>query len=153
MRDGLLCVRLPPRRRSYRPGARTVGHVPNEPLDPFAGDPDDPAAGLPVDEDEPVELSGAEREELVSDLADLEGFRALLEPRDVLGIVVECDDCGEQHFMDWDLIAGNLRSLLNIGRTRVHEPAFSPDPTRYVTWDYARGYADAVLECAEDDLG
>jgi hypothetical protein len=127
--------------------------VPQEPLDPFAGDPNDPAAVLPVEEDDETPLSPQEREELVNDLADLEGFRALLEPRDVLGIVIECEDCGDQHFMDWDLVAGNLRSLLNVGRTRVHEPAFQPDPTRYVTWEYARGYADAVLEAAEDEVG
>ncbi len=41
-------------------------------------------------------------------------------------------------------------SLLTVGRTRVHEPAYAPDPTRYVSWEYARGYADAVLEAAED---
>ncbi len=127
--------------------------MPHEPLDPFAGDPEDPAAHLPLplddDADDPP-LSAQEREELITDLADLEGFRALLEPRDVLGIVIECEDCGERHYMDWDLVVGNLRSLLTVGRTRVHEPAYSPDPTRYVSWEYARGYSDAVLE-AEDD--
>ncbi len=116
-------------------------------------DPEDPAAHLPLplddDADEPP-LTPDEREELITDLADLEGFRALLEPRDVLGIVIECEDCGERHYMDWDLVVGNLRSLLTVGRTRVHEPAYSPDPTRYVSWEYARGYADGVLEAAED---
>ncbi len=127
--------------------------MPHEPLDPFAGDPNDPAAQLPPADDDDFEeppLTPQEREELVSDLADLEGFRALLEPRDVLGIVIECDDCGDRHYMDWELMVGNLRSLLSAGRTRVHEPAYAPDPARYVTWDYARGYADAVLEAAED---
>ena len=127
--------------------------MPHEPLDPFAGDPHDPAAELASsdidDHDEPP-LTPIEREELVTDLADLEGFRALLEPRDVLGIVIECEDCGERHYMDWDLVVGNLKSLLAVGRTRVHEPAYDPDPTRYVSWEYARGYADAVLEAAED---
>jgi hypothetical protein len=130
-----------------------VGHVPHEPLDPFAGDPEDPAAHLPMpleDEFDEPPLSAEEREELITDLADLEGFRALLEPRDVLGIVIECEDCGERHYMDWDLVVGNLRSLLTIGRTRVHEPAYAPEPTRYVSWEYARGYADAVLEAADD---
>jgi hypothetical protein len=28
---------------------------------------------------------------------------------------------------------------------RPHEPAFDPDPAHYVTWEYCRGYADAVL--------
>jgi hypothetical protein len=150
--DGLLAISLPPQTPSSAPAARTVGHVPHEPLDPFAGDPDDPAAELSIDGDEPVTLSAEEREELVEDLAELEGFRALLEPRGVLGIVVDCADCGEQHYMDWDLMAGNLRSLLTLGRTRVHEPAFAPDPDRYVPWEYARGFADAVLEAAEDEL-
>jgi Family of unknown function (DUF5319) len=151
--DGLLCTTLPPRAIPGGPGTRTVGHVPHEPLDPFAGDPEDPAAQLPLpiedDADEPP-LSAEEREELVTDLADLEGFRALLEPRDVLGIVIECEDCGERHYMDWDLVVGNLRSLLTVGRTRVHEPAYAPDPTRYVSWEYARGYSDGVLEAADD---
>jgi hypothetical protein len=130
-----------------------VDHVPNEPLDPFAGDPHDPAAQLPLpvdDEFDEFPMTLQEREELVADLSELEGFRALLEPRGVLGIAIECEDCGERHYMDWDLVLGNMRSLLAIGRTRVHEPAYSPDATRYVTWDYARGYADAVLEAAED---
>ena len=127
--------------------------MPQEPLDPFAGDPADPAAQLPTSdagEESELPLSPFEREELVTDLADLEGFRALLEPRDVLGIVIECEDCGERHYMDWDLVVGNLRSLLAVGRTRIHEPAYSPDITRYVSWEYARGYSDAVLEAADD---
>jgi hypothetical protein len=130
--------------------------VPHEPLDPFADDPLDPAAQLPPPIDDDLDdgpLTAEEREELVNDLAELEGFRALLEPREVLGIVIECEDCGEHHYMDWDLVLGNLRSLLQVGRTRVHEPAFSPDPSRYVTWEYARGYSDGVLEAAEDDGG
>ncbi len=28
----------------------------------------------------------------------------------------------------------------------MHEPAFSPEPTDYVTWDYARGFTDAALD-------
>jgi hypothetical protein len=147
-------IRLPPQTGTGERGARTVGHVPQEPLDPFADDPHDPAAQLlpPVDDDldEPP-LTPQEREELVGDLAELEGFRALLEPRDVLGIVIECEDCGERHYMDWDLVLGNLRNLLLVGRTRIHEPAYSPDPTRYVSWEYARGYSDGVLEAADDE--
>jgi hypothetical protein len=33
----------------------------------------------------------------------------------------------------------------------VHEPAFAPDPADYVSWDYARGFADGVLTADEDD--
>lgn len=128
--------------------------MPHEPLDPFAGDPEDLAAQLPSPVEDDIDdppLTAEEREDVVTDLADLEGFRALLEPRDVLGISVECADCGEQHYMDWDLIVGNLRSLLAVGHTRVHEPAYSPDPRRYVSWDYARGYSDGVLEADDTD--
>ena len=89
-------------------------------------------------------MSEAERDEVVADLADLAVYQALLESRGVRGIVVDCADCGEQHFFGWDLMAANLRALLGEGRTHVHEPAFSPDRDAYVSWDYARGYADAV---------
>jgi hypothetical protein len=41
-------------------------------------------------------------------------------------------------------MAANLRALLGEGRTSVHEPAFSPEPDAYVSWDYARGYTDAL---------
>lgn len=120
------------------------------PLDPFRGDPADPAAELGHD-DEPVEpLSPTEREDVLADLEDLEVFQTLLEPRGVRGLVVDCDDCDEPHYFSWELLRGNLRHLLDAGQTRVHEPAFSPDPAEYVSWDYARGFADGVLESAED---
>ena len=46
-------------------------------------------------------------------------------------------------------MAANLRALLGEGRTHVHEPAFAPDPDAYVSWDYARGYTDAVQALTE----
>lgn len=116
------------------------------PPDPFAGDPLDPA--LSLDEavvDEHEELSDTEREEIVSDLADLAVYQALLEGRGVRGIVVDCSDCGEQHFHEWSLLRASLQQLLDEGQMRPHEPAFDPDPAEYVTWEYCRGYADAVL--------
>ena len=151
------------------------------PLDPFADDPDDPsrrldgpeasrpldgvsAAADPADSDrpddeypelgeaEPAEpLSLQEREEVLSDLQDLEVFQVLLEPRGVRGLVVDCEDCHEPHYFAWELLRGNLQHLLDRGETRVHEPAFSPDPADYVSWDYARGFADGVLEEAEGE--
>ena len=120
----------------------------DQPLDPFAGDPADPAAAL--DDDEVIEpLSPEEREDVLTDLSDLEVYRALLEPRAVRGLVVDCEDCHEAHYFGWDLLRSNLRHLLDQGQTRVHEPAFSPDPSDYVTWDYARGFADGALDAAE----
>jgi Family of unknown function (DUF5319) len=113
------------------------------PVDPFLGDPDDPASLL--DDSEPAQpLNDDERADVLADLAELSEFRATLAPHAIAGITVDCGDCGEQHFFSWDLMAANLRALLGEGRTHVHEPAFAPDQDAYVSWDYARGYADAV---------
>jgi Family of unknown function (DUF5319) len=132
--------------------------VNEEPLDPFAGDPADPSAELAdldegetdeaTDESEP--LGGAEREDVLEDLADLEIYQALLAPVGVRGLVIECEDCHEPHYFDWDLLGSNLRHLLESGRPRVHEPAYDPDPEHYVTWDYARGYTDGVHDTLDD---
>lgn len=113
------------------------------PLDPFLDDPSDPAAVL--DDNEAAQpLSDDERVDVLADLAELAEFRTTLDPHGIDGITVECGDCGEQHFFGWDLMAANLRALLGEGRTHVHEPAFAPDQDAYVSWDYARGYTDAV---------
>jgi hypothetical protein len=123
-----------------------------QPLDPFAGDPHDPAAAFgDLDDDQPEPLTPAERADVVTDLADLDGFQQLLETRGIRGLVVDCQDCEEPHYFGWDLLRANLRHLLDVGETRIHEPAHAPDPTAYVSWDYARGYADAILEAAEED--
>ncbi|MBC6446281.1 DUF5319 domain-containing protein [Actinokineospora sp. HBU206404] len=115
------------------------------PPDPFAGDPDDPARALDEPQEESgVPMSGEERVELLDDLADLAVYQALLQPRGVRGIVVDCGECQEPHFHDWALLAASLEQLLNDGRMRPHEPAFDPDPEAYVSWEYCRGYADGV---------
>lgn len=122
------------------------------PLDPFADDPGDPAAFSAADfhDDDPLEpLTAEEEAEIAADLADLEVFQVLLEPRGMRGLVVDCQDCEEPHYFAWDLLRANLRHLLAEGQPRVHEPAFSPDPNEYVSWDYARGFADAVLAADE----
>jgi hypothetical protein len=118
-------------------------NVDDGPLDPFLEDPDDPAALL--DEGEPAQpLTDEERTDVLADLDELTTFRRTLGPQGVAGITVDCADCGEQHFFGWDLMAANLRALLGEGRTHVHEPAYAPEPDSYVSWDYARGYTDAV---------
>jgi hypothetical protein len=123
----------------------------HEPVDPFAGDPHDPARELAALDDlddaaadEP--LGPQEREQVLEDLQDLEVFEALLAPRGVRGLVVECADCSDPHWFGWDLLRSNLRHLLDTGAHRVHEPAYAPDPAGYVTWDYARGFTDASME-------
>ena len=130
-----------------RTGASTLGHVSSDalPPDPFAGDPHDPALSLDAPADADDAMSEAERDEVVADLADLAVYQALLEGRGVRGIVVDCADCGEQHFHAWSLLRASLQQLLEEGHMRPHEPAFDPDPTEYVSWEYCRGYADAVL--------
>ena len=126
-----------------RPGDFGADDALEGPLDPFFGDPNDPSALL--DAIEPAApLSEDESADVRADLAELAEFRSVLDPVGVQGIIVECTDCGEQHYFGWDLMAANLNALLGEGRTHVHEPAFAPDPDAYVSWDYARGYADAV---------
>jgi hypothetical protein len=124
----------------------TPEHPVDGPLDPFLDDPHDPAGLLePPDGPEASQpLTDAERADVLADLAELETFRAVLVPQGVQGIAVDCGDCGEQHYFGWDLMTANLRALLGEGRTSVHEPAYSPDPDDFVSWDYARGYTDAV---------
>ena len=91
-----------------------------------------------------------EREDVLAELEDLATYRALLEHRGIRGIAVDCADCGEMHYLGWDLLDGNLRQLLDEGHMHVHEPAYDPDPADYVSWDYARGFADGVLTADED---
>ncbi len=127
--------------------------MPNDELpDPFNNDSGDPTAEL--GQELPVEpLSEDEKREVLDDLENLELYQALLEPIDIRGLVVNCEDCGEPHYFDWELLRDNLQHLLHGGHPRVHEPAFSPNPDDYVTWDYAHGYADGVQDtlAAEDE--
>lgn len=118
------------------------------PPDPFAGDPADPARALggpDADAPDDAPLDDAERDEVVADLGDLAVFEALLAPRGIRGVVVDCEDCSEQHYHDWDLLRASLQQLLDEGHMRPHEPPFDPDPAAYVTWEYCRGFADATL--------
>ena len=110
-----------------------------EPQNPFE-EPEEPEE----------EIDEGERELLRQDLIDVETLRDLLGGRGLKGVVFYCPDCGEDHFLGWDLLAGNLRELLQEGRSPVHEPAFDPDPNEYVSWDYARGFLDGY-ESYEDE--
>lgn len=140
------------------------------PPDPFADDPNDPARELhdlhgdlhddlrdevhgdlhgalgeaedPTDVNHP--LDEEQRQDLREDLSDLTVYQALLEPCGVRGVVVDCGDCEQPHFHDWELLRASLRQLLESGDVRPHEPAYEPDPDHYVTWEYCRGYADGV---------
>lgn len=97
-------------------------------------------------------LGDNEREALKSDLLDVESLKALLGPRGIRGAVFYCPDCDEDHFLGWDLLAGNLTELLQEGESPVHEPAFNPNPDEYVSWDYARGFLDGYETYGEEEV-
>ncbi len=104
----------------------------------------------PLDDDE--SLSSGDREQLQQDLVDVQVLKELLGPKGIKGTVFYCPDCGEDHFLTWDLLSGNLRELLDAGHSPVHEPAFAPNPDEYVSWDYARGYLDGYESFEDEEL-
>jgi hypothetical protein len=104
-----------------------------------------PAEEEPLDQDE--------REMLHQDLVDVQSLKELLGPKGIKGVVFYCPDCDEDHYLAWDLLAGNLRELLDAGESPVHEPAFQPDPDEYVSWDYARGFLDGYESYENEELG
>ena len=115
------------------------------PLDPFLDDPNDPATLL-EDLDPAAPLTDEERADVAADLAELTEFTAALSPLGIRGVVVDCADCGEPHYFSWALMSANLQALLGWGAAQAHEPAFEPDPDTFVSWDYARGYCDALSQ-------
>lgn len=101
--------------------------------------------------DEP--LGDDEREALRQDLLDVQVLKEMLAPKGIKGAVFYCPDCDEDHYLTWDLLAGNLEEMLNEGESPVHEPAFEPDPDEYVSWDYARGFLDGYESFEQEELG
>ncbi|MEK0372728.1 DUF5319 domain-containing protein [Corynebacterium mastitidis] len=113
------------------------------PLDPFADDPNDPASFL--DAEEPVEpLSEEERRGIERDLDLVREFKAALGPRGILGIFFFCEDCEENHYFSWDILAANMKATLENTLSPVHEPGAAPNVDAYVPWDYALGYLDGL---------
>jgi predicted nucleic-acid-binding Zn-ribbon protein len=109
--------------------------------EPFeAGPPDDD----PVEE--PYELSKREREDIEADLVDLESMRGVFQTQSVKGVVIACQDCGQNHFYEWELLRDNLEQMLATGEPRMHEPAWNIDETEYIQWDYGKGYVDALAD-------
>lgn len=136
----------------------------NEPIGLFhlALDDQGPLVGLSryhghMDEsgypEEEAPLGDDEREALQNDLVDVESLKALLSQRGIKGAVFYCPDCDEDHYLGWDLLAGNLQELLEQGESPMHEPAFDPDPNEYVSWDYARGLLDGYENFSDEALG
>ncbi len=104
-------------------------------------------------DEEGAPINEEERELLQQDLTDVQVLKELLGPRGLKGAVFFCPDCDEDHFLGWDLLAGNLKELLEEGESPVHEPAFNPDPHEYVSWDYARGFLDGYESFEQEELG
>lgn len=115
-------------------------HIGPEFEDEFEG----PEDGSEIDEDE--------REAIHQDLVDVRTLKAVLAPRGIKGVVFYCPDCEDDHFLGWDLLAGNLEQILTSGSTPVHEPAWEPDPDEYITWDYARGFLDGYETYPEERM-
>jgi hypothetical protein len=103
------------------------------------------------DDEEP--LDEEERELLQQDLVDVRVLKELLGPKGIKGTEFYCPDCEEEHYLTWDLLAGNLQEILEAGESPVHEPAFEPDPDEYVKWDYARGFLDGYESFEQEELG
>jgi hypothetical protein len=98
-------------------------------------------------------LDEEERELLQQDLVDVRVLKELLGPKGIKGTEFYCPDCEEDHYLTWDLLAGNLQEILEAGESPVHEPAFEPDPEEYVKWDYARGFLDGYESFEQEELG
>lgn len=109
--------------------------------DDFEGEPDD-LDGEPLDEHETALVR--------QDLHDLAHFESTFRAEGYRGMAVWCEDCAEEHFYPWEMLRENLTLLLETGEIPVHEPAFAPDPSRYIQWDYARGYVDALHDAGVD---
>lgn len=118
-----------------------------------AGRPNDDDPEFEPTPEDPDDLDDTERDALRQDLLDVEVLKEVLGPKGIKGAVFYCPDCDEDHFLAWDLLAGNLKELLEAGESPIHEPAFDPDPDEYVSWDYARGFLDGYESYAGEEGG
>jgi hypothetical protein len=98
------------------------------------------------DDEERYELSSDERSDIEADLDDLSAMRTMFSPQGVKGVVIACQDCGANHFYEWELIRDNLEQMLETGEPRMHEPAFDIVEEEYIQWDYGKGYVDALAD-------
>ncbi|HEX6399945.1 MAG TPA: DUF5319 family protein [Actinomycetota bacterium] len=96
--------------------------------------------------DEPYELSAQERRDIEADLEDLASMHAVFSPQGVKGVVIACQDCGQNHFYEWELLRDNLEHMLDTGEPRMHEPAWGIAEDEYIQWDYGKGYVDALTD-------
>src|ERR671936_1162931 len=98
------------------------------------------------DADEPYQLTAEERRDIRADLDDLASMRSVFSNQGVKGVVIACQDCGANHFYEWELLRDNLEHMLESGEPRMHEPAFDIAEEEYIQWDYGKGYVDALAD-------
>ena len=100
----------------------------------------------PDEPEERIDLTSEERADIEADLHDLESMRGLFASQGVKGVVIACQDCGANHFYEWELLQDNLDHMLQTGEPRMHEPAFDIQEEEYILWDYGKGYIDALAD-------
>jgi hypothetical protein len=93
-----------------------------------------------------ADIDPEERESILEELEDLTSLRETFEERGFKGVMITCAECGEDHYYGWDMLKESLEYMLETGEPRMHEPAFEPHPDEYISWDYGRGYLDALGE-------
>jgi hypothetical protein len=98
------------------------------------------------DDVERIDLTKGERADIEADLDDLSAMRSTFAPNGVKGVVIACQDCGSNHFYEWELLRDNLEHMLDTGEPRMHEPAFDIVEDEYIQWDYGKGYIDALSD-------
>jgi hypothetical protein len=96
--------------------------------------------------EEPFQLSDEERRDIEADLDDLGAMRTAFSDQGVKGVVIACQECGSNHFYEWELLRDNLEHMLTAGEPRMHEPAFDIVEEEYIQWDYGKGYVDAIAD-------
>jgi hypothetical protein len=109
-------------------------------------DVDEDIPQIPGDDDQPLELTADERADIEADLRDLSAMRVVFQPQSVKGVVIACQDCGSNHFYEWELLQDNLEHMLEFGEPRMHEPAWDIVEDEYIQWDYGKGYIDALAD-------
>ncbi|GAA3311006.1 hypothetical protein GCM10020219_017790 [Nonomuraea dietziae] len=58
-----------------------------------------------LDDAEPL-TAAVKRDEAITDLAESRSSARCSSRRGVLGLVLDCPECSEQHFFDWELLRG-----------------------------------------------
>lgn len=99
-----------------------------------------------------ADIDPEERESILEELEDLASLRAMFEERGFKGVMITCAECGEDHYYGWDMLKESLEYMLETGEPRMHEPAFEPHPDEYISWDYGRGFLDAMGESDAEEM-